>query len=143
MRTFSKKTYVVTSPSLSQVALRHKGLSMDPMFFPIGVPMLGIGKSTADRMKVLDDDGYCVGLAVVPDRKLDFNRRMAPGTDLTALSAAATAEIASIVNKIGTGWATEDLYMWLRDTVTYATAVGLYGKHCPLIEDRSLIEDIW
>jgi hypothetical protein len=68
---------------------------------------------------------------------------MAPSGDLASVTQSTGEVLSRIVNEFSADWIEKDLYKWLRDTVTYATTVALYGPQSPLAIDRTLIEDVW
>lgn len=104
--------------------------------------MLGISKE-AVRHLGLAEDGHWIGSSGMAERRVDFNKNLAPGTGLSSISKAAADQVVTLVNDIGPDGVSKDLYFWLRDSVTYATAVALYGQFSPVAVDRSLINDIW
>jgi hypothetical protein len=142
MKVFSNKTYVIVSPALSQIALRSKALSLEPLSVRLSGAMLGISKH-AVRNLGLADDGHWVGSPGMAERRVDLNKRLAPGTELSIVTKAAGEQLATIVNDFGSDWTEKDLYMWLRDSVTFATLLALYGPSSPMALDRSLINDVW
>jgi hypothetical protein len=130
------------SPSLSHVALRSKSLSLEPLSVRIGASLLGLSKHATQTLG-LASNGHWIGSTGISDRRLDFSRHMAPSGDLASVTQSTGEVLSRIVNEFSADWIEKDLYKWLRDTVTYATTVALYGPQSPLAIDRTLIEDVW
>ncbi|KAK3377978.1 cytochrome P450 [Podospora didyma] len=136
------KTYVVTTPALSHVALRSRMLSLEPLSAMVVTRMLGLSKE-ANGILGLDKRGNWVGSPVLSERRVEFSRLLAPGPSLTGPSEIASNTVAAAVNAFGTEWEKQDLFRWLRDVITSGTVMGLYGPKNPVALDPTLIEDIW
>lgn len=141
--TFLKyKTYVVTTPALSHAALRSKSLSLEPLSSLVAGRMLGLSKE-ANRLLGLGPNDQWIGSHAIGERRVTFSKHLASGPGLIEPSQTASNIVADGINKITTEWIKADLFMWLRDAITYGTVQGLYGPKNPVALDESLIEDIW
>jgi hypothetical protein len=66
------------------------------------------------------------------------------GQNLLRMNVKALAYIAETLNGIeGEGMRVSNLYTWLRDFMTMATAEGIFGSQNPVMEDPSLIDALW
>lgn len=142
MKSLSRKTYIITSPSLSQVALRSKALSLEPLSAKIMGPLLGLSEKGVRQLGISESDHW-LGSPGMVERRVGFNKYLAPGEDLSDIGKVAGAAIANIVNKMKSELVEHDLYLWIRNAVTTATGVGLYGPYSPVLTEPSVIEDIW
>lgn len=142
MKTLSNKTYIITSPSLSQAALRCKTLSLEPLSARIMGPLLGLTKKGVRQLGI-SKNGSWLGSPGMAERRIGFKKHLAPGEDLSDIGMAAGAAIAKIINEMDSEWLEQDLYVWLRDAITIATGIGLYGPYSPVVLEPSLVEDIW
>ena len=105
-------------------------------------PLLGLSEKGVRQLGI-SESGHWLGSPGMAERRVGFNKHLAPGEDLSDIGKAAGAAVATIVNKIGSGLVEHDLYLWIRNAVTIATGVGLYGPHSPVLVEPSAIEDIW
>ncbi|KAK0635778.1 cytochrome P450 [Bombardia bombarda] len=142
IKLFSIKTYVVTTPALSHVALRSKSLSLEPLSATVATRMLGLSKA-ADRHFGIDERGEFVGSPTLGERRVEFSKLLGSGSTLSEPSQVASNAVADAVNKFDSNWESHDLFMWLRDVITVGTVAGLYGPKNPVALDPTLIEDIW
>lgn len=133
---------MIVSPSLSHIALRSKSLSLEPLSVRIGERLLGLSQHATQTLG-LASNGHWVGSAGIGERRVDFSKNLAPGGDLTSVTQSTGEVLSSIVNEFSNDWVEKDLYNWLRDVVTYATTLALYGSQNPLAIDRTLIDDVW
>ena len=141
--TFLKyKTYVVTTPALSHAALKAKSLSLEPLSSLVAGRMLGLSKE-ANRLLGLGENDQWLGSHAIGERRVTFSKHLASGSGLLGPSQTASDIVAEGVNKITNNWIKADLFMWLRDAITYGTVQGLYGPKNPVALDQSLIEDLW
>jgi len=108
----------------------------------LGGAMLGISKEATQKLG-LGENGHWIGSPAMGERRVDLNNKLAPGANLSLVTKTAGQEFANIVNEFKSDWVEKDLYMWLRDNVTYVTLLALYGPSCPMALDRSLIDDLW
>jgi hypothetical protein len=67
------------------------------------------------------------------------------GDHIHRMNANALNCISKDINKIGGHGDLEhaNLWIWLRDLVTMATAEALYGSENPLRQEPSLLDDLW
>ena len=105
--------------------------------------LLGVSQEFVQSIG-MDEQGHWVGTDVLGVRRNDFSSNLAMHTDkLAAVTKPVAAHFSQLVNDIGTDWVERDLYNWLRDGITYATAFGLYGPKNPVVLDESLLDDFW
>lgn len=142
MQTLQGNLYVVTSAGMSQAVLRSKTLSFEPQAAKLAGPLLGVSEETV-RVLGLDEKGHWIGSPGLTERRADISQKLSPGLELSKLSTATAVEIARIFEREALDSCVCDLYLWLRETITYATAVGLYGPQCPIASDHSLVDDLW
>lgn len=65
------------------------------------------------------------------------------GEHLHKMNADALNHVAVSINELGEETEVDGLYLWLRQTLTMATTTALLGSHNPMIEDPSLVDDLW
>lgn len=66
------------------------------------------------------------------------------GDNLFNMNAKALGYIAGKLNEIDNdGERVGNLYTWLRDFMTMATAEGIYGRENPLKKDPGLVDALW
>jgi len=65
------------------------------------------------------------------------------GEHLHKMNARALGDVAASINKIGSEFETQSLYLWLRSMMTIATASSLFGSHNPVRSDPSLVDSLW
>lgn len=140
-----RKTYIIASPSLAHLALNTKALSLEPLKAKVAQPLLGVSKA-ASRLLGRGNNGEWVGSEITDEHRLELIRQLSPGPELSRLSSAAAHQLSTSINacaNVASNGEPRDLYLWLRDTITIATTIGLYGPDSPFSRKPSLINDIW
>ncbi len=131
------KMYAIWSPALIQAALRSKTLRFDPFIVEFTQPFLG-----------LSDEAFRPGLgprereSLLPARMTGLHQAMQP-EHLHRMNAAALNYIAESLNAVDAPIQIPNLYLWLRDLMTFATTEALYGSENPLRGRKDLVEDLW
>lgn len=134
------KLYVIFSAPLQQSAMRSK--NMDAQSFTVNfIPRLfGITQATLDRM--LGRDGVHESMSSPMARV--FTATLS-GDSLNELTLSTLNSVADTLNAVGDdGLNIPNIYMWLRQVMSLATAEGLFGhKHNPYGEDLGVIDAQW
>jgi cytochrome P450 len=146
------RIYIVTDPSLSAAVQRaSKTLSFSPLVPDITKRVLGLDAPTVASVRsgLEPEPGEPHGY--IPDIHDMVYSYLGPGTDLSELTLAATAELAEQVSSQVAGMAESgrgvepvpDLLVWIRHFVAVGTARFLYGAENPLALDPALEESFW
>lgn len=134
------KLYVIFSAPLQQSAMRAK--NMDAQSFTVNfIPRLfGIKQTTLDRM--LGRDGVHESMSG-PMARL-FTATLS-GDSLNELTLSTLNSVADTLNAIGDdGLDIPNIYIWLRQVMSLATAAGLFGhEHNPYGKDPAVIDAQW
>lgn len=136
----NKKLYVIFSPTLQQSAMRAK--NMDAQSFTVNfIPRLfGIKQETLD--KLLGKDGVHESMAIPMGRV--FTSTLS-GDSLNDLTLSTMESVSNTLNAVGDGGLEiQNLYLWLRQVMSQATAAGLFGhKYNPYGKGESVIDAQW
>lgn len=129
------KLYVIFDPAIIQSAYRKKTLSFEPFAAEFAQREVLISDETQRKMKET---------RLVPDFFAVLHPAMT-GDHIHRMNATALNCIAKDINSIGEGNNMEhaNLWLWLRDVVTMATAEALYGPDNPMRQEPSLLNDLW
>ncbi|RDW80338.1 cytochrome P450-12 [Coleophoma crateriformis] len=132
------KIYTVWDPQLAQASLRTRNLSFGP--FVVEFAQKAFGLSAETFAKITDNKD------LVPDFTEAIHAGMQPKC-LHAMNATALNHISRTLDKVSPddegGVAVPNLYLWVRDAITFATAHSLLGKENPFENNPSLVEDLW
>lgn len=136
----NKKLYVIFSAPLQQSAMRSK--NMEPEAFTANfIPRIfGIKQGTLDAM--LGRDGIHESMSGPMQRV--FQTTLS-GDALHDLTLSTMDCVADTLNAIGdSGLEVQNLYMWLREVMSYATSVGLFGReNNPYGKEPTVIDAQW
>ncbi|KAL2024713.1 hypothetical protein VTK56DRAFT_6914 [Thermocarpiscus australiensis] len=128
------KLYVVNSPALISAAMRSRDLSFDPFVEMFSKNALGLSDAEAARLL---EPGFLAS-AMQP-----IHPAMT-GEPLREMAAKGLERIAVDLNGIGSGAWTEipNVADWLRDVVSQAMMVAMYGEKNPITPDvlRDILE---
>ncbi|RGP74625.1 prostacyclin synthase [Fusarium sporotrichioides] len=129
------KLYVIFDPTIVQSAYRKKTLSFEPFAAEFAQRELLLSDRVQDKLKNTN---------LVPDFFAAIHPAMT-GDHLHRMNANALNYISKDINNIGGQGNLEqaNLWLWLRDLVTMATAEALYGSKNPLRQDHGLLDDVW
>lgn len=133
------KTYVITSPGMSQSAFRSKDLSFEPFMVEFAQRMLGVSDEVMVPMAkpATEKEPHMLRefVKVIHESLI--------GESLHKTNIAALGGIAASINGIEKCFAPDSLFLWLRDTLTLATSDALFGSRNPLKTNTSLIDSLW
>ncbi|KAL1876361.1 hypothetical protein VTK73DRAFT_9540 [Phialemonium thermophilum] len=136
---FNTKLYVIFSPPLVQSALRARSMDSQEFTTPYIPALFGISKRSHRRL--LGEDGFHESVA--PPFHHIFRSTLS-GEPLIELTRAVMDSVADALNEIGKeGVEVPNLYLWVREKVTCATAAGLYGKKHNPYKDAAVIDAQW
>jgi len=126
--------YMVWDPSLIQGILKSRDISMFPFAVEFWAKFAGVSKEHLDR---LDQ-------ARLP-RLFQEMHAAIRGPPLLAMNVNALEHVAKELNSVESGRVVEmeNMYTWMRDFLSLATATALYGKHNPFAKNPALLEDLW
>ncbi|KAK2043622.1 cytochrome P450 [Colletotrichum somersetense] len=130
------KLYGIWDPTLVQAVFRNRNLSFEP--FAVEFAQRELGFSNAILKTVQES-------TLVPDFFEGIHQSMA-ADNLHRMNANALAYVSDALDDVCKGseaYEATNLFAWMRDLMTMATAEALYGPHNPLRKDASLMEDIW
>ncbi|KAL6916366.1 hypothetical protein FSHL1_007814 [Fusarium sambucinum] len=129
------KLYVIFDPAIIQSAYRKKTLSFEPFAAEFAQRELLLSDRVQDKLKNTN---------LVPEFFAAIHPAMT-GDHIHRMNANALNYISNDINKISGYGKLEhaNLWLWLRDLVTMATAEALYGSKNPLRHDNSLLDDVW
>ncbi|KAH7014196.1 cytochrome P450 [Microdochium trichocladiopsis] len=136
----SGKSYALWSPTLVQQALRHKNLTFDELSISFAARMFGATKESTDilRSHVGSEDHN------LTEQVMAAIKPAMMGQNLLRMNLSALNYVADQLNAVGDGELNVDnVYMWLRELMTMATAEGLYGHQNPLREQPELSHHLW
>ncbi|RDW69215.1 cytochrome P450-5 [Coleophoma cylindrospora] len=132
------KIYTVWDPQLAQNSLKTRNLSFGP--FVVEFAQKSFGLSAETFAKITDNKD------LVPNFNEANHAGMQP-KPLHAMNATAFNYISRTLDKVSPGdeggVAVPNLYLWIRDVITFAAAHSLLGKENPWENNPSLVEDMW
>ncbi|KAL9564974.1 hypothetical protein ACKAV7_010888 [Fusarium commune] len=115
------KIYAIWSPSLVQSALRNKNLTFDVFGIEFAENVFGLNKET---MSIIRGTGSIEESLVSKMMALEY--------------------IGSCINSIGReGLNVPNVYRWLRELMTHATAEAIYGVGNLFKKDLALVDVLW
>lgn len=133
------KVYAIWSPSLVQAAMRNKNMTFDVFGIEFAQRVMGI---TDEAAAIIKGPGG-VEESLAPETMAAIKVAMT-GQNLYRMNVSALTFIATRLNTFGPTVDVPNLYRWLRELMTMATAEALYGpSNNPLREDPSLIDALW
>ncbi|KAF5019816.1 hypothetical protein F66182_8185 [Fusarium sp. NRRL 66182] len=123
------KLYIINAPDLIQSALRNNDISFDPFLVEFTKAMWAVSKSAVDLLN--DESNLKMGLNIIHSTLL--------GDPLHRLNAVALTKIMVNLNDIQdkTAVAVPDVFIWLRNIMTDATATALFGDNNPLTMEHT------
>jgi hypothetical protein len=127
------KLYIINSPALVQAALRAPEISFEPFMKEFTEGMLGLN----ERQAALINDRPRM------DELLQILHGSMMGAPLQKVNANVLGYLAGVLNDMPRDrpLQVDDSFLWLRNLLTTATGVGLYGKHNPLRDEG--IDQLW
>ncbi|KAF5023470.1 hypothetical protein F66182_4470 [Fusarium sp. NRRL 66182] len=130
------KLYVIFDPAIIQSIYRKKTFSFEPFATEFAQRELGISDETFKIIRTTN---------IVPDFFQVIHPAMT-GDHLHRMNANALRYVSKELDSIGDArnpFKTPNLWLWLRDLMTMATAEALYGPENPLMKEPSLLRDLW
>jgi hypothetical protein len=133
------KIYAIWSPSLVQSALRNKDLTFDVFGIEFAENVFGLNKET---MSIIQGTGS-IGESLV-SKMMSAIKPAMTGQNLYRMNTRALEYIGSCINSIGReGLDVPNVYQWLRELMTQATAEAIYGVENPFMKDPALVDALW
>jgi len=136
------KSYVLFDRGLITSAIRHRNLTFDIVSMEFAQRVFGLSSPTMEKLWGPDHDIEKSAAGVTMQRI----KGAMQGQNLYRMNATALNYVAERLNVTGKdGLRVENLYRWLRDFMTMATAEGLYGSGNPLRgnSESEVIEALW
>jgi hypothetical protein len=135
---FNGKMYAIFDPELIQAALKCRDLSNTPFVIESITKIFNLSPESEKKVAA---NNY----QAVDDMFRGIQKSMA-GNSLRSLNVTTLEFIAARLNVLaagGTTFNTPNVYLWLRDVMVNATAVGLYGNSSPMKKDPGLGKALW
>lgn len=122
------KLYVINSPSLIQAALRNNDISFDPFIVEFSKGIFGQNEKQVE----------VISRPTVMKELLDIIHSSLLGEPLHRLNVVALEKMMGHINVIqpNSPAAIPDAFIWIRDMMTEATAVALFGKKNPITPEH-------
>lgn len=137
----NSKLYLIWDPSLMQVAMRHENLSFDESTLEFAQRIFGLSNHMMSIMRVKspkdNQSGWTRSIAGFPGAMR--------GQNLYRTNDRALKSIATTMNAVDDhqfGQHVPDLWRWLEEFITMATAEGLYGQANPMRTKPELIHNL-
>ncbi|KAM5374561.1 hypothetical protein ACJA88_008026 [Fusarium oxysporum] len=123
------KVYIINSPDLIQSALKNNDISFDPFLVEFSKAMWGLSQNAGDLIS--DKEYLKTGLSIIQSTLM--------GEPLHRLNLSALTRLMTYLNPIRPGEELDapDVFIWLRDILTDATATALFGAKNPLTVDKA------
>jgi hypothetical protein len=142
MRVFGSRIYVICAPELVHSAFRiPKVLSFEPFVIESSRRAFNI---TEEGMKIIEAPPKVEGgenyLSAIHKSMFEA---MAPGASLLEMNSRVLATMAQYLDQIGNDEQPMNLYQWVRDVLTIATADALYGPKNPVSDNKKLVDYLW
>jgi hypothetical protein len=134
------KIYAIWQPALINAALRSRDLSFIPFVVQSAQSTLRITDDTLAKVHGPDGEGKMI------DELFSDIQKALVGDNLKQLNIAALKYIATQLDGLASGGAAleaQNLYVWVRKLMVFATTAALYGEANPLIDDPKLENDLW
>ena len=131
---------MITSPELTQAVFRNsKALSFDPIAITGSERIAQISKETIKKLEASPDSKHS---SYVEKTTKGMHASMQAGAPLLQMNSRALNRFAVFLNEIDTREKQIDLYKWVRDHFTLASAEAMYGEENPIADDPSLIQSL-
>lgn len=138
------KVYVIWSPVLAQAALRNPDMTFDVFALEFAQRVFGASDDAVARLRGERNDG---GVAAGDHmrRILHPLKAALAGQHLFRMNVKALNYVAERLNAIDPagGLEVENLYDWLRQLMTMATAEALYGAQNPARKEPGILDAEW
>lgn len=123
------KLYVINSPSLIQAALRNNDISFDPFIIEFSKTMFGQNEK---QIEILSRPAVMKEL-------LGLIHSSLLGEPLHRLNVVALEKLMGHINLIQPKGSVDitDAFIWIRDMMTEATAVALFGEKNPITTEHA------
>lgn len=125
-----------------QAAMRHKNLTFDLLSLEFGQRVFGLSDLAMEKLWGPDRD---IETSVAPITMHRIKSAM-QGEGLLKMNVRALGYIAEGLNTVDNekgGMRVENLYLWLRDFMTFATSEGIWGEGNPVRGRGDLVEALW
>ncbi|KZL75264.1 prostacyclin synthase [Colletotrichum tofieldiae] len=132
----SGKVYGIWDATLIQSVYRNRHLSFEPFAVEFAQRELGFNNAI---LKVIQES------TLIPEFFDGIHKSM-NADNLHRMNANALAYVSGALDDVCKGseaFETTNLFVWVRDLMTMATAEALYGPHNPMRKDASLMHDAW
>ncbi|KAG0649367.1 Cytochrome P450 monooxygenase [Hyphodiscus hymeniophilus] len=140
LKIFGSRIYVITSPELVQAVFRNsKSLSFEPIAFKGSQRILQMGKEEIEKLGASPDFKHADYMDKI---NKGMHASLQPGAPLFEMNSRALNRFAVFLNEIDTTEKQINLYTWVRDHFTLASADAMYGEENPIAEDLSLIDSL-
>ena len=135
------KVYIVTDPNLITAVNRHsKALPFNPFIAQLGMRITGHSEATSKivqhNLNGENGSGYVIE---VHDATV---AALGPGKDLETMTEAMLHEASSFLDTLS-GQTEEDLFKWMRHTVTMCSTRAIYGPGNPFDHNPSFVGLFW
>ncbi|KUJ08300.1 cytochrome P450 [Mollisia scopiformis] len=140
VKIFSSRIYIIQSPDLAQAAFRQ---SKEIDFNAIkawGCRAIDYDQHGIDIVAFRPEKGEG---AYMIDLHNEMHSSLAQGPSLLETNARVLNYLAKSLNAVHAGSKRHQLFRWLRDEYTIASAGTLYGLSNPVSDNPSLIQSIW
>jgi hypothetical protein len=137
----SAKMYLVSSPPLSQILMKHKAVSFDTLVVEFGAGLLGIGPETEAVMRDMPKD------PAVPCYMREQHKAMhlplQPGKTLLEMNRAVLRSVAGSLNEMPEEGRRDELFTFVREVITNASDIALFGGNGVLKGNKELMQGFW
>lgn len=131
------KIYTIWDPTLVQASLKSRNLSFEPFTLEFAEKAFGLQGKTLKKI-------FTPGL--VPKFNEAIHTSMQP-KHVHAMNINALKHISQVLDEIAPGehggLTIENMFVWFKDLITFATTDALLGPHNPFASDHSLYNDLW
>ncbi|KAH8657754.1 cytochrome P450 [Xylariales sp. PMI_506] len=135
----SEKIYYISSPQLIQAIYRNKAFSFEPLTVAFADKVVGYGPNLNQLLRHPPTDG---SISWLNDQHKRYDV-LSLGPGLYAMNVRVLESLSGVLNQLGSAFETKQLYLWLRDTFSVATTAALFGLDNPLIQDPTLLKNLW
>ena len=135
-----QKLHVVTSPELCQATLNHRNLSFDPWIRNFCKAVLHTSPQVDELLTPRHRDhagNYNERLYNV------MHRGLAGSSAVSDMTIKALESVSINLEAIAGDGDLRNLNFWVRDIITEAVSVALYGHNNPLANDSKMREQFW